>query len=134
MEDRLRSRPECAALFGGLDKALSLLANTSYSYAEIPNGHAHLDNGVPVVTGAATINPTTVWINNWGPFLDQDLAVPGLAQGVHFDFGTGLKDGDFGALILLHELGHQAGIFGEDAQNLGENQAHTQQVYEACFK
>ncbi|MCP9496801.1 MAG: hypothetical protein MSG64_20380 [Pyrinomonadaceae bacterium MAG19_C2-C3] len=49
------------------------------------------------------------------------------------DFGTGLRGADFGALLLLHELGHAVGIFGPDAGNQKLNKKYTDQVIKNCF-
>jgi hypothetical protein len=51
------------------------------------------------------------------------------------DFGTGLKGAELGALLLLHELGHQIGNRGKDS-GIGDhdkNLEHTKAVYDACF-
>jgi hypothetical protein len=50
------------------------------------------------------------------------------------DFGTGLRGAGFDALLLLHELGHQVGVFGSDVDNPKLNRSYTQQVLDACFR
>lgn len=50
------------------------------------------------------------------------------------DFRSGLRGASFGALILLHELGHQLEIFGPDKDKPDLNRKYTQQVLDACFR
>ncbi len=61
------------------------------------------------------------------------MFVPGKSGLQILDMGTGLSGTKFGALLLLHELGHQVGIFGKDAGNEKVNRGYTQQVLDACF-
>lgn len=51
------------------------------------------------------------------------------------DFGTGLKGADLAALLLLHELGHQVGKWGNDSGvgDKDKNLEHSMAVYKACF-
>lgn len=52
-----------------------------------------------------------------------------------FDFGTGLRGSNLGAIILLHELGHLTGKWGKDS-GLGDkatNLEHTLDVHKKCF-
>jgi len=137
LESRLRSRQECADLFGGLENALNILAATEYRFVELPGGNAtQRPDGSFAVSGAQTVSSDEVQVNAWGPFLNQTLLVttPSGVVSVTFDFGTGLSGSAFQSLILLHELGHQAGVFQSDAQDSGLNAAQTQQVYDACFR
>ncbi|MFY9553733.1 MAG: RHS repeat-associated core domain-containing protein [Blastocatellia bacterium] len=132
LEQRLRNNPRCAALFGGLDNAIRTLGATNYRY--LPLGAPRYDQGTGeyIVTGAQTNGPDSVFVNSLGPFINQTLNVPGHGDRV-FDFGTGLRGADFAALILLHELGHQVGIFGPDRSNQARNRSHTDQVLRECF-
>ncbi len=59
--------------------------------------------------------------------------MPGMSGLQRFDFNSGLTGAKFGALLLLHELGHQTGIFGSDAGNQELNQQYTDRVRKACF-
>jgi RHS repeat-associated protein len=136
LEERLRSRPECAALFGGLENALNILAGTEYRYVELPQGQAtRLPDGSFSARGAQTIDTHHVQINSFGPFLNQTLLVvtPSGVVSHTFTF-EGLSGTSFQSLLLLHELGHQTGVFQSDANNPALNTQQTQQVYDACFK
>ncbi len=63
------------------------------------------------VTGAQTVAYNSVFINSEGPFSNLTPNVPG-AGVTTLDLGTGLNQTEFAAFILLHELGHQVGLFG----------------------
>jgi YD repeat-containing protein len=87
------------------------------------------------VTGASTnpgYNPS-IFINRQGPFFNQNLYVPGVGYR-HFDLGSGLTGKNFGAFILLHELGHLVRKFQSDAGDSDLNQRYSQEVLDACFK
>ncbi|MFY9570775.1 MAG: hypothetical protein WAV20_05205, partial [Blastocatellia bacterium] len=93
-------------------------------------------DGSFAVIAAQTVSANSVFINSWGPFVNQTILVTtnSGSTSVTFSFGTNLSGKAFQALILLHELGHQAGVFQPDAQDSQLNAAQTQQVYDACFK
>jgi hypothetical protein len=131
---RRLGRGSCAALFGGLAGALETLNSTEYRVLSLTSGGPRVDQrtGRVVVTGAQTNSPTSVFINSRGPFFENRMLVPGRGM-VTLDFGSRLSGAQFAALLLLHELGHQRGIFGRDADNLDTNLAHTQRVLDACF-
>jgi len=61
------------------------------------------------------------------------MFVPGKSGLQTLDLGSGLSGKKFGAILLLHELGHQVGIFGKDAGNQKLSNEYTQQVLDACF-
>jgi RHS repeat-associated protein len=129
---RIAANPKCADMFGGWDKAMTTLGNTNYRV--MPLGGPALDaRGMVTGTGAATFGPTDVWINSQGFFFDQNVFVPASGKFAYFDFGTGLSGNDWGALLLLHELGHQTGVFKPDAGSPGLNSAQTQSVLDNCF-
>jgi RHS repeat-associated protein len=134
--NRLKSKKECAKLFGGLQKALNTLNSATYRLFDEPPSLMY-QNGkwVPQVTGAATYPGNMVTINISGPFFNgPDLKMSG-NRSFRADLGTGLKGNDLAALLLLHELGHQVGKWGKDA-GVGDRDAnleHSKKVDEACF-
>lgn len=135
MEDLKKrlDKEKCANLFGGKEKALATINGAEYRFLSL--GAAKLDSntGDVRVIGAATNSATSVFVNTQGPFLNQNMFVPGAGLKT-LDFGTGLRGASFDALLLLHELGHQVGIFGSDANDPKLNRSYTQQVLDACFK
>jgi RHS repeat-associated protein len=133
-EERL-DKDKCADLFGGKDAALATLRATEYRVLPLATGGPKVDpntGGVSVI-GAQTNSPTSVFINSKGPFFNNMMFVPGKSDLQTLDFGSGLRDAAFGALLLLHELGHQVGRFGADANDQKLNREHTQRVQKACF-
>jgi hypothetical protein len=133
------SDEDCAKLFGGKEAALKALLGANYSYRDLGTAKYDADTQAVKVIGAATIsstNPPEVCINSSGPFRNTTLLVV-TSSGVQsrtVDFGTGLRGAQFGALLLLHELGHLTGIFKPDAGNDQLNRSYTQQVQDAYFK
>jgi hypothetical protein len=85
------------------------------------------------VTGAQTASATDVHINKQGPFFNNQMFIRERGKPVTLDFHSGLRGAAFGALLLLHELGHQTGIFGSDRGDPDKNLGYTQRVKEACF-
>ncbi|MEO8661607.1 MAG: hypothetical protein ABI693_24270, partial [Bryobacteraceae bacterium] len=71
-----------------------------------------------------------------GPFFAQIQTGP---NGQTMDYGTslGLNGANFQAFILLHELGHLMGVYGENDDD-GANQAHQDAnnalILKDCFK
>lgn len=131
--------PDCAILFGGKTAALSALYGASYSYRNLGRPSYNSATQSIRVTGAATnsnTNPPSVYINTNGPFRNTTLFVstPTGVQSRTLDFRTGLRGEQFGALLLLHELGHLTKVFRADAGNDQLNLSYTQQVQKACFK
>jgi RHS repeat-associated protein len=132
------SDDDCAELFGGKDAALKALSGANYSYRDLGAAKYDGESKTIKVTGAATItstNPPSVYINSSGPFRNTNLLVitPSGVESRTVDFGTGLRGAQFGALLLLHELGHLTGSFEPDAGNYSLNRSYTQQVQDACF-
>lgn|SRR5215469_3700238 len=114
-------------------------ANTllSTSYRILPMGAPSVQqDGTVSAIGASTVPGTTnVFINSQGPFFNPQMQVPGVGP-TTLDFGTGLRGSDFGALLLLHELGHEtssASGFKSDAGNSNLNRRQTQKVLDKCF-
>jgi hypothetical protein len=129
---------DCAKLFGGKDAAYRALFGANYRYADLKPATKNPDTGAISATGAATFTntrPQSVSINNYGPFRNTSVLVStsGGTQSHTFDFGTHLRGAQFGALLLLHELGHLTGIFGPDANDAKKNREYTQRVQDACF-
>jgi RHS repeat-associated protein len=129
-------KPDCAKLFGkSAADLISILENTEYRVLPLASGGPKYDpsTGKVSVEGAQTNSPTSVFINSKGPFFNNQMFVPGKSGLQVLDFGSGLRGTQFGALLLLHELGHQTGIFGSDAGNYNLNRQYTRQVQNACF-
>ena len=111
---RLLINPQChdALTTEGLD-AFETFENTEYRATDLGSPNA----------GANTINSSTVFINSAGAFF---TAVPDPAGHVTFTIPsttangpatsiTFLSQASANAFLLLHELGHQTGMFGPDA-------------------
>ncbi|MEP6849477.1 MAG: FG-GAP-like repeat-containing protein [Acidobacteriota bacterium] len=155
---RLRN-PDCAKLFtewflryaGETDASPALngtleydpaavMRNVTFRYMEL-GGVGVNSNGQTSVIGAETINRSEVWLNSQGPFENRQLTVNG--NTTSFDFGgkaASLTQAEFGALLLLHELGHAYGevngsflFFGPDSTDATKNGDHTQRIIDACF-
>ena len=133
-EKRLQ-KADCAKLFGkSAADLVNMLENTEYRVLTLASGGPTYDSntGEVSVVGAQTNSSTSVFINDKGPFFNQTPFVPG--KGITtLDFGSNLRGAQFGALLLLHELGHQTGIFGSDAGNQKLNREYTRRVQKACF-
>jgi RHS repeat-associated protein len=138
----------CAALFN-IPLGELAIAETELGYSEAPNYGLDIleatsyralplgppsrnSNGTYSVTGAATISIDNVFVNTQGPFFNIRQAVPGGGT-LTFDLGTGLNQTEFAAFQLLHELGHQVGIFLPDAGDSELNRRNSQAVLDACF-
>jgi hypothetical protein len=130
---RLKKKPNCATLFGKSSADLiKMLDNTEYRVLNLGSPQLDSNTGDVSVTGAQTNDAASVWINEKGPFFHQNLFIPGKGL-TTLDFKTGFRGKKFGSLLLLHELGHQAGVFGSDANNQKLNQQYTDAVKKACF-
>ena len=131
----LTTNYQCEQFFaGGGENPMALLEKTTYRFLDLGAPTVGAD-GTASVAGAMTVDPTDVFINTSGPLFDQSVFVPSTQQFVYFSIG-GLSGADFGALLLLHELGHQEGLFGPDTgPNVpaGTNAQYTQQVLDNCF-
>lgn len=130
--NRLRA-PKCAAFYG--DGAEAKFEGVEYRFTSLGKPRLN-DQGLPTVVGAATYadaSPIMVIVNSDGPFLSQSMYVPGKSGFQTIDMDTRLRGADFGALLLLHELGHVVGKFGPDAGNSQLNRSYTAQVQKNCF-
>jgi hypothetical protein len=118
----------CRKLFCNKHQRLDptdLLRKTQYEAQTLSNGAA-----------AATMASTLVYINAAGQFFETGTTAyipydkPGLSgmRPVQFD-----SVADLDAFILLHELGHQVGIFPPDLFGF-INGGHSLRVLDACFK
>ena len=93
----------------------------------------------PDVSTSVTISATQVGINPNGWFFATPNSAGMVGFGVPSPTTPGqsspvnLSPADLGAMILLHELGHQAGVFGEDESNTQVNGQHTWAVLQNCF-
>ena len=135
--DRL-DNPDCANLFGGKEAALKALFGATYSYRDLGAAKYDPETQAVSVIGAATeskTNPPSVYINSSGPFRNTSILVFTSSGAQHrtLDFETGLRGAQFGALLLLHELGHLTGVFKADAHDAKLNREYTQKVQDACF-
>jgi hypothetical protein len=99
--------------------------DTSYRIVDLPKNS----------TGAATYPPATVFISPNGPFFQKSTTVsipsdnPQLSSKQAVKFAT---LADLGAFILLHELGHEVGVFPPDLFGF-INGRHSLRVLDACF-
>jgi RHS repeat-associated protein len=91
-------------------------------------------------SGAQTLSPTWVQVNSQGAMFATPnaqgqlyISVPNPTTGVPTQLATPLSTADVGAFILLHELGHQVGVFGADADSPAVNGQHSWDVLENCF-
>ena len=127
-------KPACAQLFGKSTADLvAMLDNTEYRVLPLASGGPKYDpaTGETSVTGAQTNSATSVFINEKGNFFHAVMPVNG--KMTTLDAHSGLRGKKFSSLLLLHELGHQVGIFGPDNNNQKLNQANTDAVKKACF-
>jgi hypothetical protein len=104
------------------------------NYRILPLGAPSYDSntGSVRVSGAATFSISNVFVNSQGPFFNIRPNVSGRGP-VTLDLGTGLNQTQFAAFQLLHELGHQVGLFGPDANDAALNSRYSQAVLDACF-
>jgi hypothetical protein len=132
--NRLRA-PKCAAFYG--EGGAAKFEGSEYRFLDMGKPHLN-DKGVVTVVGAATYAegkpPASVMVNAQGPFLTQSMYVIGKSGFQTVDMGTNLRGADFGALLLLHELGHVVGKFGPDAHDSDLNRSYTESVLKNCFR
>jgi len=127
---RLKDNPNCAKMFdpdGSYADPLATLEDTVYRILPIPK----------LSTGAQTSDSSHVFINANSYFFHQNVYDPATGKFNYYDFGTGLTGASWDALLLLHELGHETGVFGSDAgpdANPSQNRTNTQSVLDHCFK
>ena len=102
-------------------RVLQTLQGTHYGFQSLGNPD----------TGAATTPYGSVVINTDGLFVTADSGTVTLGK-MRCRLGN---DSDVRGMILLHELGHQLGIFGEDAgpDLAPQNTAHSLDIINHCF-
>ena len=106
-----------------------------YSYQDLPRPTRDDNTGqYSAIAAATSTNANSVYINNYGPFRNGSIYVSqrGIVARVPMDYGSGLSGAKFGSLMLLRELGHLVGKFGDDVNNK-QYLKNTQLVKEACF-
>ena len=123
---------KCAQLYAGGDEdpsqtVASVLENTLYRLLQLP-----------AAVGAQTVDQTDVQINTAGAFFNVGPNANGTLTvwmpnpaGVPTQF-TFDNTATFQGFILLHELGHQMGVFGQDTDG-ATNGANSQAVLDNCF-
>ncbi len=105
----------CAGLYGGHDGANRALQSIpEVRIVPFPNSS----------TGAATLPNNSIFINSGGAFFQNQSARSGSLT---------IPASQVQSVILLHELGHVAQIFGTDSNDPSLNQTYTAMVYAACF-
>lgn len=125
----------CANLFApasgwlAIPTAVSALAGTTYRLLALDK----------TTTGAQTVDASNVFLNTTGAFF---TAQPDSNGQINFNIPSptsgsqtstvSLSAADFGAFILLHELGHEMGVFGPDLTST-VNGSNSWQVLEDCF-
>lgn len=132
--NRLKNNPDCRKLFcknkGGLDPE-KVLDDTEYRILPFEGSHA----------GAQTNSVNSVFLNLNGPFFGNPSkngtattyipsSNPQLNTSTQVTFGS---QSQLQAFILLHELGHQLGIFPDDVFKF-INGSNSLKVLEHCFK
>ncbi|MEA2204181.1 MAG: hypothetical protein QOE77_957 [Blastocatellia bacterium] len=133
-KEHIRKNPHCAALFGkSVSDLIAMLDATEYRVLDLGRYTFNAATLETSVTGAQTASATDVHINKQGPFFNNQMFIRERGKPVTLDFHSGLRGAAFGALLLLHELGHQTGIFGSDRGDPDKNLGYTQRVKEACF-
>jgi RHS repeat-associated protein len=125
---------DCATFYAGGDEDPSLavagvLENTLYRLLALPQGPG---------TGAQTVDLTDVFINTAGAFFNAGANANGTvtvgmpnAAGVQTAF-TFANVSTFDGFVLLHELGHQMGVYGADV-DAAANGTNSQAVLDHCF-
>jgi len=130
---RLNMNPECHdALTNnyGLD-ATTTLQDTDYRILDLGDANA----------GASTNPGFSVFLNSGGAFFnavpDADghvtLTIPSTTVGGPKTAITFQSQASAGAFLLLHELGHETGLFGSDAGMGTINAQHSWVVLDKCF-
>lgn len=93
--EKLLQKGDYAKLFGkSAADLVNMLENTEYHVLTLASGGPKYDpdTGTVSVTGAQTNSPTSVFINDKGPFFNRRLFVPG--KGITtLDFGSNLRGG-----------------------------------------
>ena len=131
-------QPQCAGLFEG-DTIPSSLATAFASTTLETTQYQIVAFGVDSTAGAQVQSPTFVQVNSQGamfatPNAQEQLymSVPDPTTGVMTQLAP-LPAADVGAFILLHELGHQAGVFGADTGNDALEGQESWSILQNCF-
>ena len=119
-------KPDCGDLFG--PKGREVFLSATYIVISFGKPQLNSDGKFNVISASTDRERNIIMINSEGPYMNPRLAV----HGVRFNFG--LKDREFRALLLLHELGHLAGRFKHDAADPALSRSYTTSVLEACFE
>ena len=123
---RALSKSSCAAFFAGRGAAaprpLETMRAAEYRFLALPQGPS---------VGAQTNSENSVFINTTGLFVTAEGGGVVLA-GRDYDLGSASA---VRAMILLHELSHQLGIFGPDSgpAHAADNASHSLDVINACL-
>ncbi|MGH9240430.1 MAG: RHS repeat domain-containing protein [Vicinamibacterales bacterium] len=112
---RKLKQQKCGDFFGG--QGPDVLNSTDYRFLSPASNQ-------PDAT-AMILGPRHVGINPTGPFV---TGPPKTNM-----YGRFWTAPDFRGFILLHELGHQVGKYGNDAGNLRLNEANSKKVVNACY-
>jgi hypothetical protein len=110
--------PGCGNFFGGSTYAMGVMDATLYRFVDLPEN--------PNATAAAPSFHHVLIVPS-SAFMTYD-ARPGQPRPLDRNWNSGA---DFGALVLLHELGHQVGRFGEDT-GIEINRRHSRDVIWNC--
>ncbi|MEW6737586.1 MAG: hypothetical protein AB1489_40265 [Acidobacteriota bacterium] len=88
----------------------------------------------PEVAAFTRTSENLIVINTRGTFstLDDPKVTIGDKE-VNVDCGTGFRGDKLGALLLLHELGHLVGLFGDDAGDEKKTNKYTAGILKNCF-
>jgi len=105
------------------EKVLGTLKGTEYRFLPLPRGPK---------AGAQTNPPDSVFINTEGLYITADSGAVTLGNERY----NLVNNSNVRALILLHELGHQLGIFPADVGSAdldARNAAHSIEILKHCF-
>jgi RHS repeat-associated protein len=123
-------KPDCAGLFGGSGAAT--MDATTYTLAALFNSDGTLNSDALAADQWVNGQPTkNVTINMIGSFFSPSSS--SLGQSL---LGAGLSVTQVEAFVLLHELGHETGVLGNDNPGSGGESAAAQfnvQILNDCF-
>ena len=119
------NQPACSALFR--PDSRETLHSARYIVISFGKPVLTANGKFNVVSASVDRERNVIMINSDGPYMNPRLVV----HGRHFNFG--LKDREFRAALLLHELGHLTGDFQHDGKDPALSAAYTGRVLEACF-
>ncbi len=147
--NKLLENPDCANIIGlNSDEAKNLFSSLTFNFADFnqySNSNYHntatsSSRGMSFAwVGASTneVGGRIVTINTSGPFVDGKIKFTnGTAYAYNEVSGRiigGLSLSNIRAMILLHELGHASGKFGDDSKDSSLNLSYTMQVLSGCL-